>query len=210
MTDNFFMDNQQNINNKFGYCEMYEWAKIPKIPSLFGRIVQFDKTYTHTIKLAENTENIVGITTINSTIDSDSYPYWPNMFLYNEYGDIYITNANVALAKTEYDDVNEISYIKTYKQETYDPIVNENYDSNKQYIPRQNRKEWIRVCLLGKCIVEDDGNCKAGEYCTLYFGNDESKFGTVVPAKESDKFKLYVQYRVSEKTILVFNKPYYE
>lgn len=207
------MDNPQisnsigNLNNKFGYCEMYEWTQLPKIDSLFGRIVQFDKKYTHTVRLAENTENIIGITTVNSIMDSDSYPYWPNMFIYNEYGDIYVKNTNIALAKKEYDDVNEISYIKTYKKEIYDPIVNDEYDESKKYIPRQNRKEWIRVCLLGKCIVVDNGKCKEGEYCTLYSGDDESRFGTVVPAKKSDKFKLYVLYRVSETTILVFNKP---
>ena len=82
----------------------------------------------------------------------------------------------------------------------------ENYDPDKKYIVRSHRNEWCQVTLLGKAIIEDNGECKAGEYCTLYSGNDREKIGTVVPAKEDDEFKLYVMNRVSNKTILVFFK----
>ena len=80
------------------------------------------------------------------------------------------------------------------------------YDPDKKYIVRSHRNEWCQVTLLGKAIIEDNGECKAGEYCTLYSGNDIEKIGTVVPAKEDDEFKLYVMNRVSNKTILVFFK----
>ena len=198
--------NEILIGNKFGYAEMYEWNNIPEDIIPFGKLVQFSKEKPFTIELAHNTENILGITSINSVIESDDPQYWQYMYLFNEYGDIYLQKHIIAEGHKEYDELEELSYIKTEKTDSYIPIINEEYDYEKEYVPRSKRPEWIRVILLGKAILEDNGECKAGNYCTLYTGNDPLKFGTVVPAKEDDKLKIYVMNRVSDKTILVFFK----
>lgn len=45
------------------------------------------------------------------------------------------------------------------------PIVSKDYDPEKKYIPRSNRKEWSPVGTHGKLIVIDDGSCVEGGYC---------------------------------------------
>lgn len=195
------------IGNKFGYAEMYEWYSVPDADICpFGRLVQFNSELPFTIEFATNYKKIIGVSTINSVEKSDEPKYWPYRYLFNEYGDIYLEKKIIASASKEYDELEEISYIKTSKEEVLTPIVNKNYDPDKKYIVRSHRNEWCQVTLLGKAIIEDNGECKAGEYCTLYSGNDREKIGTVVPAKEDDEFKLYVMNRVSNKTILVFFK----
>lgn len=195
-----------NFINKFGYSELYQWATIPQDVVLFGKVVQFDEQYPYLIRLARNENNIIGITTINSAVDSDDPQYWAYKNIFNEYGDIYLQPISIALASKEYDDINEISYIKTYKQNILEPINNKLYDPSKEYVMRSSRKEWIRVNLLGKCILEDNGECQQGGYCKLYTGNDPLKFGTVVPTTQKYKGKKwYVMNRISNKTILVFN-----
>lgn len=199
--------NKVEFGNRFGYAEMYEWHELlPSNIVPFGKLVQFNKEVPYTIQLARNTENIIGITTINSVIDSDNPQSWPYMCLFNEYGDFYLKKDVIAKGSKVYDELEELSYIKTEKQEVLSPVINDAYQKETDYVPRTQRKEWIRVTLLGKAIVEDNGECVDGGYCTLYTGDDQSKFGTVVPAKEDDKFKLYVLNRVSDKTILVFMK----
>ena len=43
-------------------------------------------------------------------------------------------------------------------------IVNPDYDPNKEYVMRENRKEWGIVGLLGQIVMIDDGTCTAGGY----------------------------------------------
>lgn len=190
----------------FGYSEMYEWVNIPNSEQRFGRFVQFDEHDPSKIKLCSDLERIVGVTTINSVIESDNPDDWQAKKLFNEYGDLYLQKENFATAHIEYDSNLEMSYMKTECNERLVPIINEEYDSSKKFIKRANRSEWVRVNILGKCIVEDDGKCKAGDLCTPVTTNIISKMGTVKKAGKNDKIVFHVLGRVSPKTILIFNK----
>lgn len=44
-------------------------------------------------------------------------------------------------------------------------IINPEYDPNKPYVMRENRKEWDTIGLCGQVVVVDDGTCFAGGYC---------------------------------------------
>lgn len=44
-------------------------------------------------------------------------------------------------------------------------IINPEYDPNKAYVMRENRKEWDTIGLCGQVVVVDDGTCFAGGYC---------------------------------------------
>ena len=44
------------------------------------------------------------------------------------------------------------------------PIDNEDFDPEKEYIPRLNRSEWTIIGMLGKLIVDDDGTCEVNGY----------------------------------------------
>lgn len=191
----------------FGFTEMYEWEQVPEQQFKLGRFVTFSKTKSNKIVPAQDTDDyIVGVTTVNSILESDNPDEWKYKNLCNEYGDMYLRREKLAVGQKVYDQLLEMNYIKTSPWEHYIPIPNKYFDPSKQYVKRTNRAEWVRVNLLGKAIVEDNGECKPGEYCTIYTGKIKNLRGTVIPAKENSKHKYYVLERLSDKTILILNK----
>ncbi|RAV12214.1 hypothetical protein DQG23_35175 [Paenibacillus contaminans] len=48
----------------------------------------------------------------------------------------------------------------------YLPVLNPEWDSNMEYIPREQRKEWSAIGMMGKLLVRDDGTCVVNGYCT--------------------------------------------
>ena len=44
-------------------------------------------------------------------------------------------------------------------------ITNPKYDPSQEYIPREERKEWGLVGMLGQLIICDDGSCQINGYC---------------------------------------------
>ena len=44
-------------------------------------------------------------------------------------------------------------------------IENPEYDSSMEYVPREDRKEWAKVGMVGKLVVVDDGTCEVNGYC---------------------------------------------
>ena len=187
---------------------MYEWAKLPLQEHRLGRFVTLSKDSPDKIvPVSKTTDYVLGVTTVNSLIDSDDPSDWKYKNICNEYGDLYLTNEKLAVGTKVYDQVNEMNFIKTYPWEHYVPIENKYFDKSKKYIKRSNREEWIRVNLLGKAIVFDDGTCKAGEWCIPYSGKIKELQGSAIPAPDKTKQqKFYVLGRISDKTILILNK----
>ena len=71
----------------------------------------------------------------------------------------------------------------------------------KIYKKRSDRPEWIRVNLLGKCIVVDDGTCKPGHWCTI------GENGIAIPTDiKTPNVNWYVLDRLTENTIMIFFK----
>ena len=106
-----------------------------------------------------------------------------------------------------YDQVLEFNYIQTRPWEHYIPIANKALDPEKQYIPRTSRQEWVRVTLLGRAIVKDNGKCEPGKYCGPYSGKMKKDFGMAVPVEESTSSqKYYVLRRMSEHSIEILMK----
>jgi hypothetical protein len=73
---------------------------------------------------------------------------------------------------------------------TKTPILSEEYDPKKYYIPRSQRKEWIAVKMFGRVVVKDNGKCLVGSLCDI--NND----GTAYPGKT-----YHVLNRISTDTI---------
>ena len=196
------------MNNKliqnFGFCEMYEFSN--EVSNKYGKFVQFDPENPYKIILCTNPENVIGITSINSVINSDDPELWPSMINRNEYGDAYMKREILSVGQKQYDQINEMPYIETKPWTNFTPLINEEYDETKKYIQRSNRKEWVKVNLLGKCVVEDNGKCIPGKYCTIYKGKDLKRIGTAIPATSKSIIKYYVIKRLSDKTILILNK----
>ena len=47
---------------------------------------------------------------------------------------------------------------------------NPEYDASKEYIPREKRKEWDAIGMLGVLNVIDDGSCKVNGFCKVVDG----------------------------------------
>ena len=190
------------LMNKFGYSEMYEWSELFEFNIVpYGRFVSFDNNEPGKIKLANNYDNIIGVTTINSVITSDDPNEWQGKYLCNEYGDCFLQKKDKAVAVNAYDDINEMPYVATYKDSEVVPVVNDTFDKLRIYKKRSERPEWVRVNLLGKCIVVDDGNCKPGGYCTV-----SKEGGIAVPCDDIEPKKYYVIDRLTDNTIMIFFK----
>lgn len=190
-----------------GYAEFFEWNEFPKDNSqILCRFVQFCPENPSKIQLAKNLNNLIGVTTISCGLVTNNPQEWPFKYYMNEFGDLCLEKKEIAIAEKKYDEVNELVYMSTKREESFLPAINENFQPDVKYITRFLRKEWIQVILMGQCIIEDDGNCKEGEYCTLYQGDDKTKYGIAVPAKKSDKVKFYVMGRICNNTIMCLLK----
>ena len=114
------------------------------------------------IKLANDGDYILGIISANASIIGNTYDdTWQGMYKTNvfgapltqiihhddEYGEIIVPDKDedgneLATTHTE-----QILIRKAYDSEEY--ILNEDYDSSQEYIPRSQRKEWAVVGLIG-------------------------------------------------------------
>lgn len=200
------MDNYELLQ-KFGFCEMYEWANVPE--ERLGLFVTFDREKPNKIVPFGETKDgkVLGVTSINSVIDSDNPGVWKYAYLCNEYGDPYLKKEKLAVGQKVYDQVLEFNYIQTRPWEHYIPIENKFFNKELKYIPRTSRVEWSRVTLMGKAIVKDNGNCVPGQYCSPYTGKLKKNFGMAVPTSESTaEEKYYVLDRISKNTILILVK----
>lgn len=197
----------EDLIQKFGFSEMYEWVETPDSSMRLGRFVQFDETKANKIVLAGTNNNpVVGVTTVNSAIDSDDPKQWKYAYMCNEYGDLYLRKEKLAVGQKIYDQYLEMNYIKTQPWEHFIPIPNQHWRQGQNYTKRSVRQEWAKVNMLGKVIVKDDGKCIPGKYCMPYQGKLKQLFGTAVEATEDATTKYYVLERISENTILILNK----
>lgn len=191
-----------------GYSEMFEWdEQINDDFPFHCKLVQFSEQHPNKVIRAKSIKNIVGISTLNSSYRASNPDEWPFKYIINEFGDLFLTRKSIAEGTKKYDSINEMTYIQTSEKKVIVPVDNPSYDSSKEYLTRQNRPDWCTVTILGKAIIEDNGKCEAGKYCTLYQGEDDRMTGTVIPANDDDKFKLYVLNRISNHTIMVLFIP---
>ena len=192
------------INQPFGYAELYELEDSSN--RKYGRFVGFSYNSPDKICYSNDINNVIGVTSINFAYLSNLYQEWPNKNIYNEFGQINLQQKKLAKCKLEYNDIDEISYIRTYEEINDVPVINDQYNDNLEYISRKERNEWIPVTLLGKCIVEDDGSCIPGEKCYLYEGDNNELKGTVTLTFNPNQQGWKVLKRISKNTIMIFLK----
>jgi hypothetical protein len=151
----------EDLIQRFGFSEMYEWDELPEPNCRLGRFVTFSEKNPDKIRLVKGSnENILGISTVNSVIDSDDPAEWKYKNMCNEYGDTYLRKEKLAVGQKVYDQLNEMNYIQTRPWEHFIPIENKYYNKDAQYIPRTKRVEWIRVNLLVKLSLKITVNVK--------------------------------------------------
>ena len=195
------MENDRIIQN-FGYTEMYEWVKVPQ--TKLGIFVQFSNHYPDKIEPYHGGV-LTGVSTVCSAIESDDPVNWPKAYITDSVGDVYMKEEKLAVGIKQYDQSNEFSYMATRPWSHYVKIENPVYDKNIKYTKRTNRKEWVRINILGKVIVHDNGLCEPGKYCAPYIGDDFQLWGYAVPAESNSSHKFYVLSRVSKDSVMIIN-----
>lgn len=121
--------------NGFGdFAEYFEWADgNPEGEDRVGYMVQLNG---EKIELAESLDNCIGIITGTGSFVADAACLdWHGRYLKDKWGrNIYELTGVLA--------------------------ENPDYDPTKEYIPREYRKEWSPVGLVGKILVRQDGTLK--------------------------------------------------
>lgn len=125
------------------YAEYFEWADgNPENEDRRGMLVSLsgDK-----IQPADG-DDIDGIISVNPSVCGNDYQInWKGKYKTDVFGEI------------EYDEIGK-------------PILSDEYDKDREYIPRSQRKEWARVGLIGQLTIIDNGSCEVGKYVSAQHG----------------------------------------
>ena len=140
------------------YAEFFEWQD--GNPNDEDRAGYFVKLIGDKIAKTDDFDNPIGIISAMPAIIGDSGEmHWQGKFVTDDFGRVQYHDV---LIPEEKDDEGNIT---TQEHTQRQPILNPNWDSAQEYIPRQNRPEWATVGVLGKLIVYDDGTLKLGDLC---------------------------------------------
>lgn len=122
------------------YAETYEWQDgNPNNEDRRGLFVTTDGEY---IKLTNGTDDyILGVVSATPSICGDTYDlHWKGKYKTDVFGKILLDDNG-------------------------DPIISDEYNPDKKYIPQSERPEKSQVGTIGKMIVIDDGTCIVNKYC---------------------------------------------
>ena len=138
------------------YAEYFEWADgNPDNEDRRGMLVALDGDKI----VPANGNGFFGVISANpSVVGNGAFLYWNGRFMRDAFGCIMYDNNG-------------------------EPLVNPDFDPEREYIPRANRSEWAAVGLVGRLIVTDDGSCRAGGYCT-------AKNGTAANSKAATRARV--------------------
>lgn len=161
------------------YAEYFEWEDgNPNTEDRRGLFVTWGDNGL--VKLANNGDEILGVVSVTPSVAGNAYEDdWQGMYQTDIFGQplSHIVHHDAEYVDIEMPDVdddgNELETTHIEHQllhEAYDAeeyILNPEYDSEQEYIPRSDRKEWTVVGLMGQLIVIDDGSCTVNGYCTV-------------------------------------------
>lgn len=183
------------------YAEFFEWLdgnvdnedRVGFVVALDGdkiRKATADDTY------------LLGIISANPSVIGDSHQDdWNNKFVTDEWGRIQyhwvdVEYEELITVQTE-DGVHNETIIKT--RQDYVPILNPDWNNDEEYTPREQRKEWDTVGLIGKLLVRDDGTCEVNSYAKV--GAEEGML-----TASNERTDMRVIERVAPNIVRVFIK----
>lgn len=125
------------------YAEFFEWLDGNEENE--DRTGYFVNLEGDKIKKANNNSDyILGVVSANPSIIGNAYnDQWQNMYEKDEWGRIIYDNVEGEMI----------------------PRISSKYNNDEVYIPRNERKEWSVVGMLGVLLVRDDGSCIVNGYC---------------------------------------------
>lgn len=183
------------------YAEFFEWAdgnamredRVGFAVSLVGDKIQ---------KAKADDEYFLGIISATPSVVGDSHQDdWNERYLKDEWGRVQYHWVDVEYDKEQsviIDGKEEIQLVKAVRQD-YVPVENPDFDPTLEYIPREKRKEWGIVGLMGKLLVRDDGLASPNQYVKV-----GSVDGTVTLSDMPTNMR--VLKRINETIIQVYIK----
>ena len=135
------------------YAEYFEWLDSNENDEdRVGYVVTLDGDKIR--KANENDTYILGIVSANPSVLGDSYQDdWCKRYVTDEWGRFIYETVTVE------DELgtHEETHIKS----------NPDWNNETEYIPREQRKEWDAIGLVGKLYVRDDGTCQVNGFAKV-------------------------------------------
>lgn len=170
------------------YAECFEWAD--GNPNNEDRVGKFAIIENNKIRLAtsQDYKELMGVISAKPTVLGDAYDnYWHGKYVTDAYGRIQYQTVSVPAQTDENGNI-----IRPQMTEEV-PVISPDFDATLEYVSRADRKEYGKLALLGKLVVEDDGTCEVGGYC---FPNDNG-----IATKKYEGF--YVLERIDETHVRI-------
>jgi len=172
------------------FAEYFEWLDDnPNNEDRRGLFVTLDG---EKIRIANSNDDVIGAVSATPTIIGDTKSeLWKNTYKTDVFGCPLTETIEIGESRDEKGNV-----IPTHAEKRF--ILNPDYDSTKEYIGRQDRKEWAAVGLVGKLIVIDDGTCIVNGYCKVLENGKATR--------STEKTNIRVMSRINDNHIKVLIK----
>jgi hypothetical protein len=161
------------------YAEYYEWVDgNPNNEDRRGHFVTYEDG--DKIRIATDKDDyILGVISSRPAVIGNGFTdEWQGLYLTDVYGERLTETVDVEEEEIKDEEGNVIETIPAHTEIRF--ILNPDYDPEKEYIGRDQRKEWAVVGTHGQLVLIDNGLCEVNGYCTA--GED----GTAVPAEKSE------------------------
>ena len=138
------------------FAELFEWADgNPNNEDRRGLFVALDGDK---IKIANAGDDYIGvISSAQAFIGNSASEEWQYKYLTDVFGEKLSQEVEVAAKVDE-----KTGEVIIPASTTTQYVLNPEYDKDKEYVMRENRKEWGIVGLLGQIVMIDDGSCVVG------------------------------------------------
>ena len=173
------------------YAEMFEWLDKNQLnEDRAGKFVTLDGDK---IRLANEKDTyILGVVSGNASVIGDSYAdQWAYMYEQDVFGRPIYETVTIPEKRDENGDL----IVEEHTEEQLK--VSSKYDSEKKYIPRNERPEWAAIGLLGKLVCLDDGTAKVNDYVKP----NENAIATV--SETQTKYRVMRRIDVSHIQIMI-------
>lgn len=145
------------------YAEFFEWKdENESNEDRVGLFVSIENDKI--VKATKDSKYILGIVSGNPSVIGDNPMRWKNKYLTDKFGRPIYEEVEVKRHEKKINDNGEEEIVEIIEKQKIFKI-NPEWDSSKEYISRENRKEWSAIGLMGKLIVRHDGTLKQGGFC---------------------------------------------
>lgn len=165
------------------YAEYYEWEDgNPNNEDRRGLFVTFSEGKKIRIANSED-DYILGVISADPSVIGNAYTdSWQGMHLTDVFGERLTEIVEVEEEEILDEEGNVIETIPAHTETRF--ILNPDYDSEKEYIGRNERQEWATVGTHGQLVVIDDGSCQVNKYCKV------SDDGIAIHSDEKTEYRI--------------------